>query len=190
MLPVDPCLPSPCGPNSQCRDVGGTPSCSCATSFVGRPPNCRPECTANTDCVNNRACINFKCIDPCIGSCGLNTECSVVNHIPMCTCLYGYIGDPFSACNPKPPGTSKLSWWNRNYCSYRCINALIYIIFQNLHKWPTLVIHLRAVPMQNVIEVFAPVYRNTTGTRTRVADRNAYSVLTARPTAPVCVLNA
>lgn len=41
----------------------------------------------------------MKCKDPCVGSCGLNTECHVYNHIPQCTCLHGYVGNPFISCN-------------------------------------------------------------------------------------------
>ncbi|XP_026688067.1 neurogenic locus notch homolog protein 1-like, partial [Diaphorina citri] len=70
--PVNPCYPSPCGPYSQCRDIGGSPSCSCLPNYIGAPPNCRPECVQNNDCSNDKACINEKCQDPCPGSCGYN----------------------------------------------------------------------------------------------------------------------
>lgn len=39
-----------------------------------------------------------KCRDPCPGACGSNTECRVVSHTPMCVCLNGYTGDPFTQC--------------------------------------------------------------------------------------------
>ncbi|KRT79966.1 EGF domain-containing protein, partial [Oryctes borbonicus] len=94
----NPCVPSPCGPNSQCREVGSTPSCSCLVDFIGSPPNCRPECTINSECSSNLACIRQKCKDPCPGSCGTGAECSAINHIPICTCLEGYTGDPFTRC--------------------------------------------------------------------------------------------
>lgn len=100
--PVNPCVPSPCGPFSQCRNMGGYPSCSCLETYVGLPPNCRPECVINADCPSDKACINEKCRDPCPGSCGLNTRCSVYNHIPTCTCEEGYVGDPFVNCHLKP----------------------------------------------------------------------------------------
>ena len=99
---TNPCVPSPCGPNSECRDIGNTPSCSCLASFIGSPPNCRPECTIHADCSSDRACINTKCRDPCPGSCGVSAVCSVLNHIPICTCIDGYVGDPFTSCRPKP----------------------------------------------------------------------------------------
>lgn len=100
--PINPCIPSPCGPNSQCRTQNNLPVCSCLSSYIGRPPNCRPECMLNSDCRSNLACINLKCQNPCIGSCGLNAECSVSNHIPLCTCNSGLSGDPFIRCHEKP----------------------------------------------------------------------------------------
>lgn len=98
----DPCLPNPCGDNSICREINGNPSCSCQSNYQGLPPNCRPECAINQDCPSNMACINLKCRDPCPGSCGMNTECTVFNHLPACTCVNGFTGDPFSSCTPKP----------------------------------------------------------------------------------------
>lgn len=101
-IPKNPCVPSPCGPNSQCRDVGGLPSCSCLEGYTGSPPSCRPECTINSECQSNLACIREKCRDPCPGSCGVGAQCTVINHTPICSCIEGYTGDPFSSCYPKP----------------------------------------------------------------------------------------
>lgn len=95
---IDPCKPSPCGPNSQCQVINDSPSCSCLPEFSGSPPNCRPECISNSECPSQFACINQKCKNPCIGSCGSGADCYVVSHTPMCTCLSGYTGDPFSQC--------------------------------------------------------------------------------------------
>ncbi|CAH1100710.1 unnamed protein product [Psylliodes chrysocephalus] len=103
IIPSNPCVPSPCGPNSQCRDIGGVPSCSCLSEFIGSPPGCRPECTINSECSSNLACINQKCRDPCPGSCGHQAVCNVINHVPTCTCNEGFTGDPFTYCQPKPP---------------------------------------------------------------------------------------
>lgn len=99
---MNPCLPSPCGPYSQCKDINGSPACSCLSGYVGNPPNCRPECVINSDCANDKACIRESCINPCPGSCGINAVCEVTNHIPVCSCLEGYTGDPFSNCFIKP----------------------------------------------------------------------------------------
>lgn len=102
-VPANPCVPSPCGPYSQCRNTAGYPSCSCLENYIGMPPNCRPECVINADCSSKEACINEKCRDPCPGSCGLYAKCAVYDHIPVCTCEEGYTGDPFTICNQKPP---------------------------------------------------------------------------------------
>ena len=99
--PSDPCQPSPCGSNAQCRVVGDQASCSCLPEMIGNPPNCRPECITNSECSSHLACINQKCRDPCPGACGLNAECRVVSHSPMCICMIGYTGDPFNQCLQK-----------------------------------------------------------------------------------------
>jgi len=97
-IPTQPCQPSPCGPNAECRPINAQASCSCLAGFVGAPPNCRPECVSNSECASHLACINQKCRDPCPGQCGQNAECRVVSHSPRCFCLQGYVGDPFTAC--------------------------------------------------------------------------------------------
>lgn len=120
--PVNPCQPSPCGPNAECKANGETPSCSCLPEFIGNPPNCRPECVSNTECSYNLACISQKCKDPCPGICGTNAECRVVNHVPNCVCIDGHEGNPFvqcqvvipikiehiTPCNPTPCGANAI----------------------------------------------------------------------------------
>ena len=72
---------------------------------MGNPPYCKPECMRNSDCKLDSACVTGnKCSDPCTDNCGLNTDCKVVNHRPVCACLPGYTGDPFVNCNPLLPG--------------------------------------------------------------------------------------
>lgn len=105
--PKDPCTPSPCGSNAMCKAVGETPVCTCINNYIGVPPNCRPQCSINSDCTADKACIREKCRDPCPGSCGVNARCTVVNHTPACTCPEGYTGDPFTSCSPTPPPISK-----------------------------------------------------------------------------------
>lgn len=97
------CVPSPCGPYSQCQIVGNSPACSCLSGFIGAPPNCRPECVLSAECPSQLACINNKCRDPCVGSCGINAKCHVINHTPVCSCDVGYTGDPFTRCSFLPP---------------------------------------------------------------------------------------
>lgn len=101
---INPCSPSPCGVNAVCREQNGAGSCTCQADYVGNPyEGCRPECTLNTDCAPNKACIRSKCQDPCPGTCGSNADCQVVNHLPVCNCWPGYTGDPFRYCSAIPP---------------------------------------------------------------------------------------
>lgn len=97
----DPCNPSPCGPNALCRDG----DCECLPEFIGNPfEACRPECILNSECPRDKSCLRNKCKDPCPGVCGQNAQCDVVNHIPVCSCVIGYVGDPFVSCRPQQPG--------------------------------------------------------------------------------------
>lgn len=94
----NPCVPSPCGPYSNCRIVNDHAVCSCDANYVGTPPACKPECIVSADCLQNKACINNKCRDPCPGTCGINAKCQVINHNPICSCPSNYVGDPFVRC--------------------------------------------------------------------------------------------
>lgn len=94
----NPCRPSPCGPNSQCREINDHAICSCMAGYIGVPPMCRPECVVSSECPLNKACISEKCADPCPGTCGSNARCNVVNHNAICSCSPGYTGDPFTGC--------------------------------------------------------------------------------------------
>ena len=98
------CTPSPCGPNSLCQIISGSPACSCSPNYIGVPPECRPECILSSECKSHLACVNQKCQDPCPGSCGVNAQCHVLNHIPVCTCMDGFTGDPFTQCRVTSPG--------------------------------------------------------------------------------------
>lgn len=101
--PINPCDPSPCGPNSRCliSDTGYA-ICSCLPEYRGSPPICQPECVANSECAQNQACVNLKCIDPCPGTCGIGARCEVINHNPICSCGPNQQGDPFVSCNYIP----------------------------------------------------------------------------------------
>lgn len=96
--PKDPCIPSPCGPYSQCRVLDNHAVCSCQASYIGTPPSCRPECIITSDCAQDKACINQKCRDPCPGTCGISARCTVINHNAICSCSPGQVGDPFIRC--------------------------------------------------------------------------------------------
>lgn len=101
-IPVDPCNPSSCGPNSICRNNNGQPVCSCLPEYQGSPPSCRPECIISEECPTVQACVNKKCINPCIGVCGYGARCEVINHSPICSCREGQTGDPFRSCYDIP----------------------------------------------------------------------------------------
>lgn len=103
----DPCVPSPCGYNSQCLVKNDQAQCSCLVDMMGSPPNCRPECISNSDCSTSLICTNQKCRNPCPASCGNAALCQVTNHVVYCTCPIGYTGDPFTTCYSFDP--SKLS---------------------------------------------------------------------------------
>ncbi|MCL4137510.1 UNVERIFIED_CONTAM: hypothetical protein GTU68_046077 [Idotea baltica] len=105
--PPLPCQPSPCGSGTQCHTQGQQAVCLCLPGYIGEPyTGCRrPECTVSSDCSSDQLCLNHKCIDPCPGSCGVNSECSVVSHNPICRCRDGYTGDPFTLCYIKLPVT-------------------------------------------------------------------------------------
>lgn len=91
----NPCKPSPCGSNALCENG----QCRCPSEYNGNPyVECRPECVLNTDCPRENACINNKCVDPCPGTCAASAICEVFNHIPMCHCPEGMLGNAFFAC--------------------------------------------------------------------------------------------
>lgn len=93
-------MPSPCGPNAICQVQNDQAICSCISNYIGRPPNCRPECIIDSDCPTNLACVCDRCQNPCQGTCGANTQCTVLYHRPICSCVSGYTGDPFIGCSP------------------------------------------------------------------------------------------
>lgn len=99
VTPETPCNPSPCGQNSQCRPINGQAVCSCVPGYIGSPPSCRPECVVSSDCSRSEACSNLKCVNPCVGSCGVRAQCQVINHNPICSCPAGLSGDPFVRCD-------------------------------------------------------------------------------------------
>ena len=115
--PPNPC--DQCGSNTQCLNN----ACSCMPDFQGDPyVGCRPECVLNTDCSRAQACIRSKCRDPCPGICGQNAVCSVVNHVPVCTCATGMAGNAFLSCSPLPGTFFKTSPNFRLLISLREIN--------------------------------------------------------------------
>jgi hypothetical protein len=76
-LGSDYCTPSPCGSNTRCRVENSRAVCSCLDGFMGNPiQGCRRECESDFECDASRACMNFRCQDPC-GTCGTYADCNV-----------------------------------------------------------------------------------------------------------------
>lgn len=82
--------------------MGNERRCSCLAGFIGNPPACRPECVVSSECPPLLACLKNRCVDPCRGTCGVQAQCRVINHNPICSCLAGFTGDPFTRCTPAP----------------------------------------------------------------------------------------
>lgn len=71
--------------------------------MVGDPfidPGCRlpGSCVQNGDCVDSLSCVNGQCSDPCSSGvsthCGPNAVCNVFDHVAICSCPVGHLGDP------------------------------------------------------------------------------------------------
>lgn len=108
---INPCTPNPCGSNAICQEQNGAGSCQCLPEYFGNPyEGCRPECTLNSDCPSNKACLRNRCVEPCGGVCGTNADCTVVNHLPTCVCRYGFTGDSYRYC-------SVIQQAERKFCS-------------------------------------------------------------------------
>merc|ERR1719291_1512592 len=56
------------------------------------------ECDLDSHCSYSTACYKNYCRDPCIGACGYNANCKVVNHVAACACPAGYTGNAASSC--------------------------------------------------------------------------------------------
>ena len=95
---ADPCSVNDiCGQNAECRNEGGRPVCQCLSGHKGDPyTGCvRGDCISNSECRDNQACQDYKCVDPRQLSCGSGADCQVNNHVAICRCPRGFTGDPF-----------------------------------------------------------------------------------------------
>lgn len=106
----DPCrVLEPCQRPSNCKVVPSSPVrtmiCVCPTGYISSGSGtCKPtptavdigECSADTDCPTDKSCINNLCRNPC--NCGVNAECRINNHKPVCSCLEGFDGNPEIQC--------------------------------------------------------------------------------------------
>lgn len=75
----------------------------------------RAECLDDSECRGHLVCSNNKCIDPCAGTCGANSNCEARNHLPVCSCPPGHTGDPFVSCRRFDPGKINLSFHEHSF---------------------------------------------------------------------------
>lgn len=101
-----PCIANPCAHTAECRVENHRRICECANGYVGNPyVDCDSEtqpkagCRSDSDCGSDKACINRLCQNPCMNNrCGLNAECTTVQHHPTCRCQQGLAGNPQIQC--------------------------------------------------------------------------------------------
>ena len=176
---IEPCNPSPCGRNAECTERGQAASCRCILDYIGNPyVECKPECTVNSECPRDKACINNKCGDPCPGVCGAHATCSVNNHNAQCRCDPGYTGNAFVSC-------SRITTCK---CFIGIRDKVITCAFQ-LHResqslWiPATPLHVAAMLSATLGEVLrlASVSRITLGIRTWRVGQSAQPTQNARP---------
>ena len=126
---VNPCVTdNPCSPQAICTPQNHQPECSCPTGMTGDPyVQCVPsksllsifnnssrvlhytlsplvkigECRIDSECPDNRACIEHQCEDPCYvpyEPCGSEAKCEAIRHRAVCTCPTGWAGNPHDIC--------------------------------------------------------------------------------------------
>lgn len=93
-------------PNSEEEASDTTPSSSTTeapttTQSQGYPPDeseeDEPECYSTSDCLQNKVCVEKKCISKCM-IWGRNARCSFFFNKPICYCPFGYVGNPYKSC--------------------------------------------------------------------------------------------
>lgn len=103
---VDPCKPSPCGDNSNCRSGNHSAAiCSCLDGFFPESDlGCRPE--EHKDTKIDLDLIKDQLRSPCGEKCGKNALCGTDG---SCKCSQGFTGDPKVECTvePKPEVSNK-----------------------------------------------------------------------------------
>ena len=130
----DLCRSESCHSSAQCDTVAGKALCTCPVDTVGDPytSGCRTNGTCpngNKDCPSEAACSNGRCINPCDGYCGPNTECRCTNHIPVCSCPPNFAPNPTvkEGCIRKPQacrfdGDCSGSTCLKGQCQFVCRN--------------------------------------------------------------------
>lgn len=82
---MNPCSPSPCGPNTQCTILSnGFAKCTCLDGYIESPNTVRGCVEARNPCEPN--------------TCGIAARCDP-NRIPPCYCPDNTVGNPYKSCN-------------------------------------------------------------------------------------------
>jgi len=58
------------------------------------------SCQSDAECGLSEQCLQGQCNNPCErqGSCGLNANCNVINHVKHCSCPAGFTGGSEIEC--------------------------------------------------------------------------------------------
>lgn len=114
---INPCLYDKdiCAPSAECYVFRHVPGCRCPTDKPYGDPRfiCRDssvsvvgvqECRVDRDCPSQEACINQKCVNPCLelDPCHDTAECKVIDSLPVrtmvCICREGFVMDQSNVC--------------------------------------------------------------------------------------------
>uniref|UniRef100_A0A2M4DS15 Putative nidogen n=1 Tax=Anopheles darlingi TaxID=43151 RepID=A0A2M4DS15_ANODA len=92
---VKSCEPNPCHPTASCEPGPDGYVCRCPVGQIGNPlTGCREEgeCpNGDVQCPESAACIGGRCVDPCANACGINSQCTVINRTPVCSCKAKFV---------------------------------------------------------------------------------------------------
>lgn len=105
---VNPCNTTSCNEPAECRVHLHEVHCVCPPGYQSTENGClstrQPQCITDIDCPSGTACLNAKCVNPCleIKPCGTNAECKVIDTLPVrtmiCECVPGYKGNALVEC--------------------------------------------------------------------------------------------
>lgn len=127
---VNPCLyQNPCAKDAFCHTENRNAICRCPEGFIGDPytTGCSPKpsvlvvgCKSNSECKESESCINSKCLSPC--NCGVNANCIVRNHHPVCVCKSGFYGNAQIGCYSVECQTDSECPDDKRCMSNQCVN--------------------------------------------------------------------
>lgn len=126
---INECSKNPCPINTKCKNNMGSYACECRNGTIKdeNSGTCRLPglCYSDKDCSDTATCHDKQCVNPCdkIMPCGLDANCVVAGHNPICECPPGSQGDPYVKC-------AKLECIKDNDClideacvNYKCKNS-------------------------------------------------------------------